>query len=104
MKKHMKKNTRKNNRHNGKNLFGQDCYTKVIKVEKETAMEQLMEVLDVLEGTPGSRTEYSLVFSDFTEAEIAEFDKKMLQILDLRSKMRGHGYGIDFFSFPSLAS
>lgn len=98
-----KKNARKNN-YNGKNIFGQECCTKVIKVEKETAMDQLMEVLTALDGNPNGRTEYSLVFSDFTEVEIAEFDKKMLQILDLRSKMRGHGYGIDFFSFPSLAS
>lgn len=97
MKKNMKKNARKNHS-NGKNIFGQPCHTKIVEMKKETAMDQLKEILAALDSNIDGRTEYSMVFTGFTEAEVMEFDKKMLELLALRSKMKGHGYGIDFDS------
>ena len=79
MKKNMKKNTRKNH-YNGKNIFGQSCHTKIVEVNKETAMDQLKDILAALDGNANCRTEYSMVFTGFTEEEVMEFDKSLLAI------------------------
>lgn len=87
----MKKHTRKPN---GKNIFSQSSYEKVIEIKKETAMDQLIEILACLDANDDA--EYTMIFYDFTDEELLEFDKKMVQLVALRSKMRGRGYAINF--------
>ena len=95
---------KKNNRYNHKNNFQRARYAKVIEIDKETAMDQLIAILSALDADNDNRAEYTLAFSNFTDEEVMEFDKKMLQMLALHSKMRGFGYAINFDSFLPMAS
>lgn len=71
-----------------------NAYARIIKMEKETAMDQLMEILALLD--QNEQGPVTMEFSDFTDEECFEFDKKLLEIIALRSKLRGCGYHIDF--------
>ena len=82
-------------KHNGKNIFAQPARRKVIEINKETAMDQLVEILASLDANDDG-TQYTMVFYDFTDKEQMEFDKKMVQLITLRSKIRGRGYAISF--------
>ena len=84
----MKKNARKN------------CCANVIKAEKEIAISQVLDILTKLDKNPGSNDEYTLDLSCFTAEEKQEFELKVIQILALRSKMRGHTYEVALTPLP----
>jgi hypothetical protein len=69
---------------------------RIVKMNKETAMDQLLEVLALLD----KNDQVTMEFAGFTDEECFEFDKKMLEAIALRSKLRGHGYYIDFQQIP----
>ena len=81
-----------------KNVFakskGVNAYAQIIKMKKETAMEQLLEILAILD--QNNHGPITMEFIDFTDEECLEFDKKMLEMIALRSQLRGHAYHIDF--------
>ena len=93
MKKKVNKNARKNTQYN----------VKVVKMDKENAMEQFLEIMASLDTKANANTEYAMDMSCFTDEELIEFDKKMLQIMELRSNLRGGGYEMRAFSVPQLA-
>ena len=45
----MKKKIKKNSRYNGRNVFGERCIAKFVTLEKATATEQYIEILEDLE-------------------------------------------------------
>ena len=93
MKKKVNKNARKNTQYN----------VKVVRMEKDKALEQFLEIMDKLDTTADANTEYAMDMSCFNDEELIEFDKKMLRIMELRSNLRGGGYEMRAFSVPQLA-
>jgi hypothetical protein len=91
--------TRKNKRPISQKVNG---YARIIKMERETAIDQLLAVLAHLDAT--EQGPVTMEFTDFTDEECFEFDKKMLEIIALRSKVRGRGYYIDFQPSATAAS
>lgn len=49
MKKNKSKKNHKVNRYNGRNVYGQRCIAKTVTLEKETALEQYLDILDDVE-------------------------------------------------------
>ena len=88
MKKNTKKNARKNN-YNGRNVYGQRCIAKSVKLEKETAVEQYLAILADLEAHYGEPIEYTIDASCFNDEEAVAFYKKMTRIMALRTSVRG---------------
>ena len=70
-----------------------------IKIQKENFLDQLLKVLDLLD--QGEQDTVTIEFSDFTDEECLAFDKKLLEMVALRSKLRGNGYHIDFQSYAN---
>ena len=97
----MKKHTRK---HNGKNIFPQSRYTNIIEADKNVAMDQVMEILAALDTNPNSKEEYTLDLSCFPAEERQEFEVKVIQILALRSRMKGHTYELAVTPLPPKAA
>ena len=97
----MKKDARKNNK---MKAFANTKDRVIIEVNKENMMDRLMEVLAMLDADPNNQAKYSMVFYDFSDDELFEFDKKMLEIIALRSKIRGRGYAVNFDDHVPLAS
>ena len=87
-----KKNTRKNNNYNGKNVYGQPCVAKFVKLEKETALDQYLAILDDIENANGKAIEYTVDSSCFSREEAEEFGKKVERIMALRARLRGVGF------------
>ena len=71
-----------------------NAYARIIKMKKETVMDQLMEILELLDQE--HQGPVTMEFTDFTDEECFEFDKKLLEMIAIRSKLRGCGYHIDF--------
>lgn len=86
----MKKSNRKNKRnrkaskYNGINAFGQPCIEKFVVLEKETAWEQYMEILEDLD-TAHDEVEYTVMFSGFTNEEIKEFHEKVERAMMIKA-------------------
>lgn len=70
-----------------------------IKIQKENSLDQLLKVLDLLDQS--EQDTVTIEFSDFTDEECLAFDKKLLEMVALRSKLRGNGYHIDFQSYAN---
>lgn len=83
MKKHNKKNTRKNNNYNGRNIFGDRCVAKTLKLEKETAFDQCVQMLKEVM-TSEVRIEYTLDWTAMTEDEAIAIQDKLNRLLELR--------------------
>ena len=89
----MKKSKRKNKRNhksakcNGYNVFGERCIEKELVLEKETAWEQFIDVIDDL-CDANSATEYTILFSGFTAEEIEEFHRKAEKAMAMRAYFR----------------
>ena len=83
MKKHNKKNTRKNNHYNGRNIFGDRCVAKTLKLEKETAFDQCVQMLKEVM-TSEVRIEYTLDWTAMTEDEAIAIQDKLNRLLELR--------------------
>lgn len=81
MKKQNKKN-RKNN-YNGRNIFGERCIAKTLKLEKETAFEQCVQVLKEVM-TSEVRIEYTLDWTAMTEDEAMAVQDKLNRLMELR--------------------
>ena len=60
----------------GKNMFGEDAYTELIVVKRETAFEQMLDAIRSLDGTT---KEYTFDFSCFAGHE-KELDAVMAKI------------------------
>ena len=90
--KNAKKNTRKNNNYNGKNVYGQPCVEKFVKLEKETALDQYLTILADIENANGKAVEYTVDSSCFTREEAEAFGKKVERIMELRARLRGIGF------------
>lgn len=99
-----RKNYWKNTQNTVTRSFGKCRNKKIIKMEKETAIEQLFEVLNHLDADPNSQIEYAMEFSSFSDEEVFEFDKKAFQIIALRSNLRGTHYRVGFHSVPIPAA
>lgn len=80
MKKQNKKN-RKNN-YNGRNIFGERCIAKTLKLEKETAFEQCVQVLKEVM-TSEVRIEYTLDWTAMTEDEAMAVQDKLNRLMEL---------------------
>ena len=81
MKKQNKKN-RKNN-YNGRNIFGERCVARTLKLEKETAFEQCVQMLKEVM-TSEVRIEYTLDWTAMTEDEAIAIQDKLNRLLELR--------------------
>lgn len=81
MKKQNKKN-RKNN-YNGRNIFGERCIAKTLKLEKETAFAQCVQVLKEVM-TSEVRIEYTLDWTAMTEDEAMAVQDKLNRLMELR--------------------
>ena len=87
-----KKNIRKNNNYNGRNVYGQPCIAKFVKLEKETALDQYLAILADIENANGKAVEYTVDSSCFTREEAEEFGKKAERIMELRARLRDVGF------------
>lgn len=85
----MKKN--KNNRYNGRNVYGQCCEVRTVKLNKETALEQCLDVVRKVEiaQANGRRLEYTLDWSDLDRAEVTRVSQKLDTIMKLRHMCGG---------------
>ena len=86
----MKKSKRKNNRNHKSakyNIFGQRCIEKELVLEKETAWEQFIEVIDDL-CNANSTTEYTIRLSGFAPKEAEEFIGKAERAMAMRAYFR----------------
>ena len=91
----MKNSKRKNNRNHKSakyNIFGQRCIEKELVLEKETAWEQFVEVIDDL-CDANSATEYTIRLSGFTPEEAEAFMKKAESTMAMRAYFRNLGFG-----------
>ena len=86
-----KKNVRKNNC-NGRNVYGQPCIEKFVKLEKETALDQYLAILADIENANGKAIEYTVDSSCFTREEAIAFNDKLERIMALRARLRGVGF------------
>ena len=86
-----KKNVRKNNC-NGRNVYGQPCIEKFVKLEKETALDQYLAILADIENANGKAIEYTVDSSCFTREEAIAFNDKLERIMALRASLRGVGF------------
>ena len=69
----MKKKSKKSNKkshYNGRNVFGERCIAKFVTLEKATATEQYIEILEDIYNHPGDIIEYTFTLSnDFSPSE-----------------------------------
>ena len=88
----MKKNrkpARKPNQCNGTNVHGEPCIAKFVKLKKETALDQYLEIISDLERPHKYPVEYTVDSSCFTPEEAMAFDKLMTHVLEFRTNRRG---------------
>ena len=81
MKKSKRKNNKnhKSNKYNGYNAFGEPCVSEFVKIEKETAAEQYIELCKNVKSFSdrGIKLEYTIVMPILTEEEQKEFNQKV---------------------------
>jgi len=83
----MKNRSKKNN---GRNIFGEKCTEKFLKLNKETAIQQYMEMLkDIV--SHGGKIEYTIDSSCFSPAEAEEFFKFAEYITNKFAIKAGYG-------------
>ena len=87
MKKKNNKKSQKNTRM-GRNIYGQKCIAKEVILDKETALDQYIEVLNDIEQhrQMGTNIEYDVKMPKdvFSQEEIAELSRKMSALMMLR--------------------
>ena len=81
------KNAKKNNRYNGYNARGQRCEVKTVKLDKEKALEQCLEIMRKVEiaQAEGRRLEYTLDWSAMEAEEVIRVRQELDRIARLRS-------------------
>lgn len=89
MKKHNKKSMK--NTRMGRNVYGDRCISKVVVLEKETAIAQYLEILEDIERHKkmNINIEYDIQMPKdvFSQKEIAELNRKLSNLMMLRSGM-----------------
>ena len=72
----MKRKDMKNNmiERKGFNVFGEPCVERIVTIKKETAIQQYMEIVNVLKSN-SNRIEYTLYFDNFSKEEIEKFNR-----------------------------
>lgn len=80
------------NENNGRNVYGQRCVAKFVKLEKNTALDQYLDILADLEASKGKNVEYTVDSSCFSREEVIEFNKKLCRIMALRANLRGSSF------------
>lgn len=76
----------------GKNIFGETCTEKYLKLNKETAVQQYREMMNDIV-SHGGKIEYTLDSSCFTPAEAEEFFKIAECINIMYATMTNSDYG-----------
>ena len=86
MKKQNKKNMKKTNRYNGYNAFGQRCEIRTVKLDRENALEQCLEIMNKVEiaQAEGRRLEYTLDWSAMPREEVIQVGIELDRIAKLR--------------------
>ena len=83
MKKQSKKNMKKNANYNGRNIFGERCIEKTIKLEPGIAYRQAIEMIDEVFASK-DKIEYTLDWSALSDEEMDIVQKKMTRYWNLR--------------------
>lgn len=99
-----KKNIRKNNNYNGRNIYGQRCIAKFVKLDKETALDQYLAIMADIENTHGEAIEYTIDSSCFTREEAIQFSNKIARIMELRARMKGLGFVTGDFTLSQISA
>ena len=102
MKKQNKKSQKKHNKYNGRNIYGQRCIAKFVKLEKETALDQYLAIMADIENTHGEAIEYTIDSSCFTREEAIQFSNKITRIMELRARVKGLGFVTGDFTLPQI--
>ena len=103
MKKQNNKHVRKDSIYNGRNIYGERCIAKFVKLEKETAVDQYLAILADLEANHGQTIEYTIDCSCFTREEGIAFNDRMTKICELRTRMRGLPFATGNVTLPRFA-
>lgn len=71
----MKRKAMKNNviERKGFNVYGEPCVERIVTLEKGTAIQQYMEIVNTLKNAK-KVIEYTLYFKDFSKEEIEQFN------------------------------
>lgn len=71
----MKRKAMKNNviERKGFNVYGEPCIERIVTLEKETAIQQYMEIAKVLKNTT-KVIEYTILYNNFSQEEIKKFN------------------------------
>ena len=80
------KNKRAGRKYNGKNIFGERCVAKSIKLHKETAVKQYLDILADVTAHKDQNTEYTVDASELTAAELMAVEEAVNTLL------HGRGY------------
>lgn len=83
MKKQSKKNMKKNANYNGRNIFGERCIEKTIKLEPGIAYRQAVEMIDDVM-TSKVRIEYTIIWAELSPDEATAVQEKMTRYWNLR--------------------
>ena len=85
MKKHQ--TNKKNNRYNGYNVYGQRCEVRTVKLNKENALEQCLEVMRKVEiaQREGRKLEYTLDWTAISNEERIRTSQELDRITRLRN-------------------
>ena len=84
----MKKTSR---RSQGRNMFGEPCVEKILTLNKETAIEQYMEMLKDVH-TSNVRVEYTVDYRCFTPEEAKAFSERAKQMHLLFAKIYNRSF------------
>ena len=101
MKKSANKSTKKNI-YNGRNIYGQRCIAKFVKLEKENALDQYLAIMADIENTHGEAIDYTIDSSCFTREEAIQFSNKITRIMELRARVKGLGFVTGDFTLPQI--
>lgn len=85
---------------NGRNVFGQRCIAKFVKLEKETAVEQYLTILADIENANGKKIEYTVDGSCFTKEEANKFYDQIARMIALRAFLKNTGFATVDFPAP----
>ena len=85
---------------NGRNVFGQRCIAKFVKLEKETAAEQYLAILADIENANGKKIEYTVDGSCFTKEEANKFYDQIARMIALRASLKNTGFATVDFPAP----
>lgn len=103
MKKSHKKSVRKNS-YVERNVYGQPCIAKFVKLEKDTALDQYLAIMADIENAHGKAIEYTIDSSCFSREEAIEFSNKISRITEMRAGLRGFGFVTGNLSIPQMSA